>query len=111
MPPTPSARRGYTLVAVGAFCFVLNAGVSRVIQAAGVDSMTLTTVRCTGTAMVLLAVGGVLYTAGGVAYAIKWPNPWPGVFGYHEVFHAMTIVAASCHYIAVYFALYNSPFV
>jgi hemolysin III len=61
--------------------------------------------------LVLLAVGGVLYTVGGVAYAIKKPNPWPGVFGYHEVFHAMTIVAAICHYIAVYFAMYNSPFV
>src|SRR3954463_5034104 len=62
-------------------------------------------------AMVLLAVGGLLYTVGGVAYALKRPNPWPGVFGYHEVFHAMTIVAAICHYIAVYFAMYNSPFV
>jgi hemolysin III len=62
------------------------------------------------TSLVLLAVGGVLYTLGGVAYALKWPNPWPGVFGYHEVFHAMTVVAAVCHYIAVYFAMYNSPF-
>jgi hemolysin III len=63
------------------------------------------------TSMVLLAVGGLLYTAGGIAYGIKKPNPWPGTFGYHEVFHAMTIVAAICHYIAVYFAMYNSPFV
>jgi hemolysin III len=63
------------------------------------------------TSVVLLAAGGLLYTAGGVAYAIRKPNPWPGTFGYHEVFHAMTIVAAACHYIAVYFALYNSPFV
>ena len=62
------------------------------------------------TSLVLLAVGGLLYTVGGVAYAIKKPNPWPGTFGYHEVFHAMTIVAAICHYIAVYFAMYNSPF-
>src|SRR3954451_3606205 len=61
--------------------------------------------------LVLLAVGGLLYTAGGITYAIKRPNPWPGVFGYHEVFHAMTIVAAICHYIAVYFAMYSSPFV
>jgi hemolysin III len=61
--------------------------------------------------MVLLAAGGLLYTIGGVLYAIKRPNPWPGTFGYHEVFHAMTIVAAICHYIAVYFAMYNSPFV
>ncbi len=48
-------RRGYALVATGAALFVLNAGVSRVIQAAGVDSMTLTTVRCTGTALFFLA--------------------------------------------------------
>ena len=62
-------------------------------------------------ALVLLAAGGLLYTAGGIAYGIRKPNPWPGTFGYHEVFHAMTIVAAICHYIAVYFAMYNSPFV
>jgi hemolysin III len=60
--------------------------------------------------LVLLATGGILYTVGGVAYGIKKPNPWPGTFGYHEVFHAMTIVAAICHYIAVYFAVYHSPF-
>lgn len=63
------------------------------------------------TSLVLLAVGGVLYTLGGVAYGIKKPNPWPGTFGYHEVFHAMTVVAAICHYIAVYFAMYNSPLI
>ncbi|WP_222192301.1 PAQR family membrane homeostasis protein TrhA [Modestobacter italicus] len=62
------------------------------------------------TVLVLMAVGGVLYSVGAIAYASKRPNPWPGTFGYHEVFHAMTIVAAICHYIAVYFALYNSPF-
>ena len=62
------------------------------------------------TVLVLMAAGGVLYSVGAIAYASKRPNPWPGTFGYHEVFHAMTIVAAACHYIAVYFALYNSPF-
>jgi hemolysin III len=62
------------------------------------------------TVLVLLGVGGLLYTVGGIAYAAKRPNPVPGVFGYHEVFHAMTIVAALCHYIAVYFAMYGSPF-
>jgi drug/metabolite transporter (DMT)-like permease len=49
-------RRGYLLVAVGAVLFSVNAGVSRVIQDAGVESTTLTTVRCTGTALVLVAV-------------------------------------------------------
>jgi hemolysin III len=63
------------------------------------------------TVVVLMAAGGLLYSFGAIAYALKKPNPWPGTFGYHEVFHAMTIVAASCHYIAVYFALYNSPLV
>ena len=63
------------------------------------------------TVLVLLAVGGLLYSAGAIAYASKRPNPWPGTFGYLEVFHAMTIVAAICHYIAVNFAVYNSPFV
>src|SRR3954463_552602 len=61
--------------------------------------------------LVLLAVGGILYTVGGVACGIRRPHAGPGVFGYHEVFHAMTILAAICHYIAVYFAMYNSPFV
>lgn len=49
-------RVGYALVLSGAALFVINAGVSRVIQAAGVDSMTLTTTRCTGTAVALVAV-------------------------------------------------------
>lgn len=56
MPVTRDTRTGYLLVATGAVLFVLNAGVSRVIQAAGVDSATLTTVRCTGTAVVLVAL-------------------------------------------------------
>jgi hemolysin III len=62
------------------------------------------------TVLVLMAAGGLLYSAGAIAYAAKRPNPWPGTFGYHEVFHAMTIVAAACHYIAVYFAVFNSPY-
>jgi len=57
-------------------------------------------------AMVLLAVGGVLYSVGGVLYALKWPNPWPQTFGHHEFFHACTAVAAICHYIAMWFAVF-----
>jgi len=52
----------------------------------------------------LLALGGVLYSAGAVVYAFRRPNPAPGVFGYHEVFHALVTAAAFTHYavIAVY---------
>jgi hemolysin III len=57
-------------------------------------------------AMVLLAVGGVLYSIGGILYALRWPDPWPSMFGYHEFFHACTAVAAICHYIAIWFAVF-----
>ena len=58
------------------------------------------------TTFVLVAVGGVAYIAGAVVYAIRRPDPLPRTFGYHEIFHACTLVAAVCHYIAVWFALY-----
>ncbi|MGH3562943.1 MAG: PAQR family membrane homeostasis protein TrhA [Mycobacterium sp.] len=58
------------------------------------------------TAVVLLIVGGTLYSIGGVLYALRWPDPWPATFGYHEVFHACTAVAAICHYIAIWFAVF-----
>lgn len=54
------------------------------------------------TVFVLLAVGGLFYSVGGVLYALQWPEPWPGVFGHHEVFHACTAIAAILHYIAVW---------
>ena len=56
--------------------------------------------------LVLLMVGGVIYSVGAVFYALRRPNPWPTVFGHHEFFHACTLVAALCHHIAIYFALY-----
>ena len=42
----------------------------------------------------LLAVGGGLYTVGAVVYALKRPDPWPAMFGYHEVFHSLVVAAA-----------------
>ncbi|MBP1326066.1 hemolysin III [Leucobacter exalbidus] len=51
-------------------------------------------------AMVLVAVGGLLYTLGAVAYALKRPNPVPGVFGFHEIFHTLTVLAFACHWSA-----------
>lgn len=52
-----------------------------------------------------LATGGLLYTIGAVVYASGRPNPVPGVFGYHEVFHALVIVAAALHYAVIAFAV------
>jgi hemolysin III len=51
--------------------------------------------------LALLAAGGIAYTVGAVVYATRFPDPFPRVFGYHEVFHALVIAAAICHYIAV----------
>jgi hemolysin III len=51
--------------------------------------------------LVLLAVGGVLYTLGAIVYARGRPDPLPAVFGYHEVFHVLVIGAAACQYVAV----------
>ena len=53
-------------------------------------------------AVVLLVLGGGLYTVGALAYARRWPNPMPAVFGYHEVFHVLVVAAAACHYAAVW---------
>lgn len=53
------------------------------------------------TANVLIVVGGVLYTVGAVVFATRWPDPYPEVFGFHEVFHVLTIVAAACHAVAI----------
>ena len=51
--------------------------------------------------LVLLAGGGVLYSAGAVIYARQRPDPWPRWFGFHEIFHALVIVAAAAQYVAL----------
>ncbi len=51
--------------------------------------------------MVLVLVGGVSYTVGAVFYALKRPNPVLGVFGFHELFHACTVIAFLCHWAAI----------
>jgi hemolysin III len=53
----------------------------------------------------LVLGGGVAYTVGAVVYALKRPDPWPRVFGFHEVFHLFTIVGAGCHLAAMAFVV------
>jgi hemolysin III len=51
--------------------------------------------------ILLVAGGGVLYSLGAVVYALQRPNPWPATFGFHEIFHALVILAATGYYIAL----------
>lgn len=58
------------------------------------------------TVTILLAVGGIIYSIGALFYGLKWPNPSPRWFGFHEVFHAGTIIAAILHYIAIWLVVW-----
>jgi hemolysin III len=59
-------------------------------------------------AFVLIAVGGALYTTGGVVYGLRRPDPSPRWFGFHEVFHALTVAAFVCQYVAASLVVYRS---
>src|SRR6202044_3518964 len=50
---------------------------------------------------VLLLVGGLIYIAGALLYHRRWPDPYPSVFGYHEVFHVCVCAAAACQFAAI----------
>jgi hemolysin III len=56
-----------------------------------------------GVGFTLVLGGGLLYTIGAVVYALKRPDPWPRVFGFHEIFHLFTIAGAGCHLAAIAF--------
>jgi len=57
----------------------------------------------------LIALGGLLYTAGGIVYGAKRPNPSPRWFGFHEVFHAFTLGGFTAHFAAVALAIAATP--
>ncbi len=61
---------------------------------AGISALTL----------ILLSIGAVLYAVGGVVYGFQRPNPWPEWFGFHEVFHTLTILAFASHFTGVWLA-------
>jgi hemolysin III len=51
--------------------------------------------------LVLIAIGGVLFTVGSVFLLTNWPDPFPRVFGYHEVWHLLVVAAVICHFVAI----------
>ena len=57
--------------------------------------------------LTLMIVGGGLYTLGGLVYGLRWPDPSPSWFGFHEVFHSLTIAAFVTHYVGVSIATYS----
>ncbi|MEO6953239.1 MAG: hemolysin III family protein [Polyangia bacterium] len=73
-------------VTMGSVCFSFLPAFGRALDA--------TTVR-------LLVSGGILYICGAVVYAARRPDPWPRTFGYHEIFHAFTIIAAAIDLVAI----------
>jgi hemolysin III len=57
--------------------------------------------------MTLIFVGGIFYTLGAVAYGLKRPNPFPGKFGFHEIFHSFTLLAFLCHWTGIFLIATN----
>jgi hemolysin III len=69
----------------------------------GVVVLPQLAVRLDPAAVALLGAGGIAYTAGAIIYARRRPNLFPRVFGYHELFHALTLVGVACQYVAITF--------
>lgn len=64
-------------------------------------------VQFNAVAMLLVLIGGLAYTVGAMFYGFKRPNPWPGRFGFHELFHACTVIAFLCHWSAILLIVLN----
>ena len=87
-PDAPPWVVATTAVALGSVSVIV---VRQIVERIGVE------------ATALLVAGGVAYTAGAVVYARRRPDPFPAVFGYHEVFHALVLVALVCQYVTIAF--------
>jgi hemolysin III len=59
--------------------------------------------------MALILAGGLCYTVGAVIYGLKRPNPFPGRFGFHEIFHSLTLLAFLCHWVAIFLVATAPP--
>jgi hemolysin III len=87
-PDTSAGVAAATCVALGWISLII---MPQVVERIGIGATSL------------LAAGGVAYTAGAVVYARRRPDPFPHVFGYHEVFHALVVVALACQYATIAF--------
>jgi hemolysin III len=61
--------------------------------------------RIHGSGLLVLAIGGALYSAGAIVYALRWPRLWPRVFGFHEVFHVLVIAASAVYFVFIAFTI------
>lgn len=59
--------------------------------------------------MILIIAGGLFYTVGAVVYGLKRPNPFPNKFGFHEIFHTLTLLAFLCHWTGIFLIAVNPP--
>jgi hemolysin III len=57
--------------------------------------------RIHGSGLLVLVIGGALYSAGAIVYALRWPQLWPRVFGFHEVFHVLVIAASAVYFVFI----------
>jgi hemolysin III len=85
----PDGPRWLSVAMYVGFGWVALAAVPEVIEEYSIDLI------------LMLLAGGALYTIGGICYALRWPDPWPRVFGYHEVFHAFVVAASAVYFAAV----------
>ena len=81
----------------------LSASIALALGWASVAAMPEIAERIGVDGLLFVAAGGLLYTAGAIVYALRRPNPSPGVFGYHELFHALVIAAVGLQYAAIAF--------
>jgi len=79
----------------------LMAGIYLALGWVGVATVPQMLSRAGVGAVTLLFVGGALYSAGAIVYALRRPDPRPASFGYHEIFHVLVIAAAAAHYAAI----------
>ena len=80
--------------ALQALCYVVLGWVAIIAMPQLIDALDVAP-------LILLALGGVLYSLGAVVYATQRPDPWPRVFGFHEVFHALVVLAAAVQFTAL----------